>query len=161
MKKLLFLLFIGLFLLIGCGSNESEEFAKKFNEKATNEDIAKLNADDYGEIVEEENFIWRELFESDRYTIDEYFDSKKDVSGYGINIYPSEPFENQEGEGYRASIAIASTLGLNSKDFANNFKTALRKDEHSYSDSGYDINFIYIGWDSSVDTSIIIRFEKQ
>ncbi|GAB3801405.1 hypothetical protein [Virgibacillus kimchii] len=160
MKKTLFIILIVGFLA-ACGSNELEVFSEEFNRVADTEDLAKIDPDYFGEIQEEDDgFSWRELYESDRYVIEADYEGNN-ITGYRIMIDSSEPFEEQEGHGYRASISMADALGLSSRDFSSNFSTALRTDEHSYSEGDFEVSFTHIGWDSSIDTSIFVRFEKK
>lgn len=165
MKKALFLLFVSIFILTGCGSNELKQFVDDFNEVIENEDIDELNPDNFGELEEseedDEEFKWRELYESDRYIIEAEYGDGKNLSGYFIHIDPSEPYKELEGKGYRASVSIAKALGLSSSSFSNSFKTALTEDTHSYSENGYEIRFLNIGWDSSIDTGISVTFEEK
>lgn len=161
MKKVLFLLFVSFLFLAGCGSGELKSFASDFNEVVENEDIDEINPDDFGEIEEEDDFGFQTLYESDRYSIEANYDNDKHLTGYMINIDANDPFEQLEGDGYRASVSTARALGLSPKDFANNFEKALMSDSHSYTEDDYEIRFLNIGYDMSLDMAMLVTFEMQ
>lgn len=161
MKKILFLLFISFLFLAGCGTGELKSFASDFNEVVENEDINEINPDDFGEIEEEDDFGIQTLYESDRYSIEANYDDSKKLTGYMINIDANDPFEQLEGDGYKASVSTAKALDLSPRDFANNFEKALMSDHHSYKEDDYEIRFSNIGYDLSVDMGMLVTFEKQ
>jgi len=161
MKKILLTLIGTLVLLVGCGGNDDlENFTETYNNRADTEEVAELLPEEFGEMEELEDEEWRELYESDKYTITAEYDNDT-VIGYSIRIDSSEPFEDKEGEGYRASTLIARTLGLSVSDYASNFERALRNDIHTYSENSYEVRFVNIGWDSSIPTSISISFMQE
>lgn len=161
MKRLLLTLIGTLVLLVGCGGNdELENFTETYNNRADTEDVAELFPEEFGEIETLEDEEWRELYDSDKYSIDARYDNDT-IIGYLIMIDSSEPFEDKEGEGYRASTLIARTLGLSVSDYSSNFEQALRNDIHTYSENNYEIRFANIGWDSSISTPISVLFMKE
>lgn len=161
MKRLLLTLIGTLVLLVGCGGNdELENFTETYNNRADTEDVAELLPEEFREIETLEDEEWRELYDSDKYSIDARYDNDT-IIGYLIMIDSSEPFEDKEGEGYRASTLIARTLGLSVSDYSSNFEQALRNDTHTYSENNYEIRFANIGWDSSISTPISVLFMKE
>lgn len=163
MKKILILSLVAVLILAGCGSsNELESFAESFNKRAVSEDVPELIPEEFSEMQEDEGEYWRELYESEKYSIDAYYEDGKKLSMYALNISAEEPFDAKEGEGYRAGIMTARALGLSTSDYVKNFEKALQTDRHEYTENGYEIKFIYIGWDSSTLRSpIYVHFEKK
>ncbi len=161
MKKKLLMVVTLLFVLAGCGSgNELEEFTETYNERAESEDVSELVIDEFGEIENYEDEQIQELYESDKYEIVAEYDNDK-LIGYSIFIDSSEPFENKEGQGYRASTVVARSLDLSVSGYVNNFEKALRTDIHTYTENGYEVRFVNIGGDSSIPTPLTISFRKE
>ncbi|MFD1412839.1 hypothetical protein [Oceanobacillus jeddahense] len=146
MKKILFLLFVMLLFLASCNSGEVKSFASDFNKVVNNEDIDELNPDKFGEIEGENKAKWQTLYESEAYTIEANYEDGKKLSGYTISIESSEPYEQLEGKGYEASIAVAKVLGLDPNEFINHFETELEgkisEDVHSYLEDDYEVVFV-------------------
>ncbi|WP_152655559.1 hypothetical protein [Oceanobacillus sp. CFH 90083] len=146
MKKILFLWFVMLLFLVGCSSGEIKSFASDFNEVVKNEGIDVLNPDNFGEIEGGDRNRWQTLYKSEGYTIEANYEDGKKLSGYTVRIESSEPYEQLEGEGYKASVAAARAFGLTPGDFVNNFEIELERklldDIHSYSEGNYEVVFV-------------------
>ena len=162
MKRVLGLVVILSLVLVSCsGGGELDQFVETFNQRAGSEGVAELIPDEFGKIEKDDGEVWRELYESEKYSIAANYKTKTSLSGYSISIDSGEPFAEQQGEGYKASLLIARSIGLNVSDYAKNFGKALRTDIHTYSEDGYEVKFVYIGHDSTIPTSILVSFDKK
>ncbi len=162
MKKVFFLILISLFVLVGCGeSNELEDFADKYNRGASNDGIQKLSVDSFGEIEIEDGRGWQKLQETDGYYIDAKYENGEDLSGYYLVIDEDQPFDEREGDGYRAALSIAKAVEVNAGDFVKEFGKALKEGSHSYVENDYLISFSYPKESGVTSVGMIINYDKK
>ncbi|WP_342505908.1 hypothetical protein [Sporosarcina sp. FSL K6-2383] len=163
MKRLIFVLVMSMLFLVACGVDELEEFTKEFNQRALKDDVPELVMDEFGdiEIEEVENMGWQQLYESDSYYIDAKYKDGEKLSGYHLVIDKSEPFEEFEGEGYKAGLSIIKTLGLDAGDYVRGYGTALSEGRGLYIENGYKVSFTYPGSSGITSVGMIINFDKE
>ena len=161
MKRLF--LFIGTLLIFisACGSDDLKAFVSDFNKNADRYNIQLLDKDDFGEIEDEEYMSWRELYDSDDYSIDAKYEDGESLSGYYLVIDRGQPIEEFEGNGFKASLSIAKALGLDHKKFIRELGASFNEGSHSYVDKDYRVSFSYSGEESLTSVGTIINFDKQ
>lgn len=161
-KSLLFLVILVMSsLLVACGNGDLDSFVKDFNKSAKAHNVHELDPDDFGEIEDEENMSWKNLYESDEYYIEAKYKDGKNLSGYYLVIENSQPYEDLEGDGFMSGVAIAEAIGSSEREFTNEFESALNEGTNSYDVDGYKVSFTYPGESGLTSVGMIINFDKE
>ncbi|GIN13203.1 hypothetical protein J26TS2_30700 [Shouchella clausii] len=161
MKRVLSLLLLSVFVLSGCGSvsgsSELSAFVDDFNQSARKYDATELIDSEFGEIETEDGESWKNLFESNEYSIDALYDGS-DVIGYYINVESDTTSIDKNGKGYNAVLTLADTLGLKTSDLEKGMQEAFNENFYDYEDGDYNVRISVI---NVVSASMSITIEEK
>lgn len=81
------------------------------------------------------------LLDEDTYGILAVYNEDDDIINYSVGLTRDGPYEDLVGNGLYASMHVASALGIDFEQFANEFESALEKESHIFFDSGHVVTF--------------------